>query len=1007
MGETAIGGSKSAVASKAPAAACHRLGRRSPASSGQNPSRPQRTQTMAGPGPAMAPPNDSPKPKAAMTLDRLPSHLALCLLIALAPALGHAACSAANPNPGLEEATPSANFADNADGTVTDAKTGLTWKRCSEGQTWNGTTCTGSATPFAWDGALLGARNAGFAGLADWRLPNANELQAIVESCGYAPSINDTVFPATPALGFWSSTTSQANSANGWTIDFSSGAFNAESKTNVNYVRLVRDGQSFAEFDAVSGGKKLGIASVNGGNSPTAGVAFNVAVTSSSVVAADTAVTLLKNLGSGSLGGTGSCTIPAGNNGCTLASVTWSGSESGIRLAANAEGFVSGLSSPFSVGKSSPTLLLTGTPNPSVYGSALTLTATLNGGTDPGGTIDFKDNGTSIGGCAARIVSAGSATCVTSQLSAGAHANLTASYSGDGSNNGAVSNALSQTVTKATPAIVWATPAPIAHGIALSATQLNATTGVAGSFSYAPAAGTVLGVGTHTLSTEFTPADPLDYNSATATVSLNVTLNTPPTANAANVGKAQVGQTLTGSYVYNDAENDAQDTSSTGTAYRFVRSRDNNLATTGDNADVASGSTDGVNKIYIAQAADLGKYLFYCVTPKAATGTSPGNEFCSNATSVVVGISNPGPWDQSIAFDPAPALAVGGSGTIGARASSGLPVTLANNTPDVCTLSGNTVSALAVGTCTVTGDQPGNGDYYPANQAVLNIVVGKGNQTIVLGAAPGLTVGATADVSGTASSGLPVSFSSTTVGVCTVSGRRVTGVTSGTCTIAADQPGNSNFNAAPRVLLNVTVGKASSTTTLTASSAIPGLTGQATTLTVLVSGSAGTPTGNVVFKDAGAILGTTMLNPQGNAIYAGNLSAGVHNLTASYLGDAAYLPSEGNLSHRVNSAIESVLTLRTHPNPSRPGEGVTLTVSLVPTHDVGTMSGAIEINGNGQRCIIILPEKSCTLVFADKGVKTLTASYGGDIYYSSQSGSGRHFVGTRPNLTPTIILLLD
>ena len=46
--------------------------------------------------------------------------------------------------------------------------------------------------------------------------------------------------------------------------------------------------------------------------------------------------------------------------------------------------------------------------------------------------------------------------------------------------------AVAITVTKATPAITWATPADIVYGTALSATQLNATTTVAGTFVYTP-----------------------------------------------------------------------------------------------------------------------------------------------------------------------------------------------------------------------------------------------------------------------------------------------------------------------------------------------------------------------------------------------------------------------------------------------------------------------------------------------------------------------------------------
>ena len=72
------------------------------------------------------------------------------------------------------------------------------------------------------------------------------------------------------------------------------------------------------------------------------------------------------------------------------------------------------------------------------------------------------------------------------------------------------------------PQINWATPAPIVYGTALSATQLNASSPVAGSFTYSPAAGTVLGVGQQTLTATFAPTDATDYTPGTATVSLNV-----------------------------------------------------------------------------------------------------------------------------------------------------------------------------------------------------------------------------------------------------------------------------------------------------------------------------------------------------------------------------------------------------------------------------------------------------------------------------------------------------
>ena len=78
------------------------------------------------------------------------------------------------------------------------------------------------------------------------------------------------------------------------------------------------------------------------------------------------------------------------------------------------------------------------------------------------------------------------------------------------------------TVKQAAPAISWATPAAIFYGTLLSATQLDAGSIVAGTFVYTPSAGTVLPVGSQTLSVTFTPSDTTDYTTATATVKLLV-----------------------------------------------------------------------------------------------------------------------------------------------------------------------------------------------------------------------------------------------------------------------------------------------------------------------------------------------------------------------------------------------------------------------------------------------------------------------------------------------------
>ncbi|MCL2661437.1 MAG: hypothetical protein FWD64_13095, partial [Acidobacteriaceae bacterium] len=75
--------------------------------------------------------------------------------------------------------------------------------------------------------------------------------------------------------------------------------------------------------------------------------------------------------------------------------------------------------------------------------------------------------------------------------------------------------------------VTWAAPASIVYGTALSATQLNAKATIAGTFEYTPVAGTVLPVGTQTLSAVFTPADTSTYATRTVTQILKVTPVTP------------------------------------------------------------------------------------------------------------------------------------------------------------------------------------------------------------------------------------------------------------------------------------------------------------------------------------------------------------------------------------------------------------------------------------------------------------------------------------------------
>ena len=94
---------------------------------------------------------------------------------------------------------------------------------------------------------------------------------------------------------------------------------------------------------------------------------------------------------------------------------------------------------------------------------------------------------------------------------------------------------------------------------------------------------------------------------------------------------------------------------------------------------------------------------------------------------------------------------------------------------------------------------------------------------------------------------------------------------------------------------------ATSTTVLTPSpTPNPSVFGQSVTLSATVTGSSGTPTGSVTFKDSSTVLGTSNLSVSGVAtLNVSNLSAGSHNLTGVYSGDSTYDPS--TYAHRYSS----------------------------------------------------------------------------------------------------------
>jgi len=124
------------------------------------------------------------------------------------------------------------NLVINGDGTVTNTATGLMWQQATAPGT------------YTWEQALTYCENLTLADKSDWRLPNRNELQSIVDYNRVNPAIDTTFFSGTVASFYWSSTTNGNDTDGGaWLVHFADGyVYGYGGKSGNYYVRAVRGG---------------------------------------------------------------------------------------------------------------------------------------------------------------------------------------------------------------------------------------------------------------------------------------------------------------------------------------------------------------------------------------------------------------------------------------------------------------------------------------------------------------------------------------------------------------------------------------------------------------------------------------------------------------------------------------------------------------------------------------------------------------------------------------------
>ena len=664
---------------------------------------------------------------------------------------------------------------------------------------------------------------------------------------------------------------------------------------------------------------------------------------------------------------------------------------------------------------------LNSTPNPSVFGQAVTLTATvapvLTDPLVPTGSVTFKDGATTLGTVA--LVN-GSASLVTSTLAAGSHS-LTASYGGSLEFAVSTSAVRTQTVNPGqTTTTLTSTPNPSLAGqtVTLSTTvtavapAVGVPTGTVTFRDGAAALGTVtlvngnaslnvstLTVGSHSLTAVYN-ASPNFLGSTSPTVTQVV--NSPTTTSLSSTPNPSViGQTVTltatvspvppavgtptGTVTFNDG------TTSLGTATLVNGTASLTIST------LAVGS-------HPLTAAYSGGGNFQAST--SATVTQTVNQ--GNTSTTLISTPNPSNVGQAVTLTAtvsavSPAAGVP-TGTVTFRdGNTALAVvTLVNGSASL------TISTLATGNHSLTAVYGGSPSFLGSTSPVVNQAVNLLNTSTSLTSTPnpsttGQAVTLTATVSPVPpASGVPtgtVTFrdGATSLGTVTLvngsASLTISTLALGSHSLTAVYSGSATFATSTSPVVNQVVNApaAAATSTTINSTPNPSSLGQTVTLSATVTSGAGVPTGTVTFRDGATALGTVTLVNGSASLNVTTLAVGSHSLTAAFNGNATFAASTSAVRTQTVNAGNSSTSLTSSPNPSTVGQTVTLssTVSAVapatgvPTGTVTFRDGATSLG------VVTLVNGSASLSISTlaAGSHSLTAVYSGDASFAASTSA--------------------
>ncbi len=585
----------------------------------------------------------------------------------------------------------------------------------------------------------------------------------------------------------------------------------------------------------------------------------------------------------------------------------------------------------------------------------------------------------------------------TAPIDAGVYP-IDARYDGSANYN-ALSRTATLTILKAAPYLTWTYPATIAFGTPLGATQLNATADVAGTFVYAPPAGTVLGAGTHTLTATFTPSDTANYQPSSASRPITVTKANPqvtwyapaPIAYGTPLGATQLNATAStgGTYMYSPA---AGAVLSAGTHIASVSfTPDDEVNYYAGSASVPVTVTKAAAVVAWNNPADIVYGTALGAAQLNATASVAGTFAYWPAAGTVL---DAGSQTLMVTFTPTDAAHYNG-------ATASVTINVARAAPAITWSNPAGIiygTALGAAQLNATANVAGSFEYSPPPGTVLNA----GSQTLSVAFMPTDTANyndATASVTINVAKAAPAITWSNPADI-------VYGTALGAAPLnaTASVPGTFTYSPAAGTVLNA--GAYPLSVTFTPADAT-NYSGSSATRTLTVARAPLTIRADNSWKPFGAPLpffsasGSGFVNSDSFASLSGTLSFSTVATPSSPVGAYAITPLGLSSSNYTIAFVSGSLTIAqastttlvaVTPNPAGFNQAATLTAAVVPVAPgAGLPSGSVQFFDGGT-LLGTAPLSGGTAALTTNGFAagnhTISATYSGDASFAGSSGPG-------------------